>query len=584
MLILATVLLIIILLSRVVEKFIKVPTTLSVIVFAFGLSFLFPNIFVISNKEFDEILYLMLPMILLPDVLNISTRELKEHTKEIFYLAFVAVIISIILATLMTPYVITTFHFTVGMLIALYSMLMATDAITVSAVMSKFKLPERLKIYAESESLFNDVTALIIFYFIAIPLLTTGDVSVLSINITLVKVIIFSLTVGIGTALIGYLFMKILKDPFDQFLIIYLVVSISFIVAEHFNISGILSIISSVISFKLFIENENYRQTIHKDVTLNHHSILERIKKIPTISKRGFREYKKEAIFIGIFANTIVFVIIANVIRYDDLVLYYKEILGVFFITSVVRYILIVSMVKMFKLPNRWIQTLTLAGSKGALAIIMSHSLPDTFIYKEMFISIVIGNVLLSTFIYTLLLMLHIYINKKAYEKDILIFNTEESNYDKYVKSLINIIKKDLHTNAYNKPFIDDILQHELARAKRYKTNLSIISFKLKVDENSHSLLQKIGKVVVDKTRTNDYFGKIAQAQYIILASDTTLSGIVILSQKLLNEISKFENVEIFFGLTQVNDTDSLESIYERLSDALKRADSKDGEIIEIEV
>lgn len=43
-------------------------------------------------------------------------------------------------------------------------MLMATDAITVSSIMSKFRLPERLKTYAESESLFNDVTALIIFY------------------------------------------------------------------------------------------------------------------------------------------------------------------------------------------------------------------------------------------------------------------------------------------------------------------------------------------------------------------------------------------------------------------------------------
>ncbi len=584
MLLLATILLIIILLSRIVEKFIKLPTTLSVIVFAFGLSFFFPNIFVINNEEFDEILYLMLPMILLPDVLNISTKELKEHTKEIFYLAFIAVIISIILATLMTPYIITTFHFTLGMLIALYSMLMATDAITVSAVMSKFKLPERLKIYAESESLFNDVTALIIFYFIAIPLLTTGEISVLSINITLVKVVIFSLSVGVGTALLGYLFMKILKDPFDQFLIIYLVVSISFIVAEYFHISGILSIISSVISFKLFIENENYTKTIHKNVTLNHHSILERIKKIPTISKRGFREYKKEAIFIGIFANTIVFVIIANVIRYDDLVLYYKEILGVFFITSVVRYILIISMVKMFKLPNRWIQTLTLAGSKGALAIIMSHSLPDTFIYKEMFISIVIGNVLLSTFIYTLLLMLHIYLNKQEYKKDILIFNTEESNDDKYVKSLINIIKKDLDTDAYNKPFIDDILQHELARAKRYEIELSILSFKISSKHKINSQLQQIGKIVIDKTRTNDYFGKIAEDQYIVLASDTSLSGGVILAQKLLDKIDKLKNIQVVFALTQVNDTDSVDTIYERLEDALQRANSKNGEIIEIEV
>ena len=584
MLILATILLVIILISRVIEESIKLPTTLSVIVFAFGLSFLFPNIFVISHEEFDEILYLMLPIILLPDILNISVKELKEHVKEIFYLAFVAVIISITMATFITPFILVEYQFTLGMLIGLFSMLMATDAITVASVMSKFKLPERLKIYAESESLFNDVTALIVFYFIALPLLTSGEVNILSINITLIKVIFLSLVIGVGIALLGYLFIKILKDPFDQFIIIYLVVIISFILAEHFHISGILSIISSVISFKLFIQNENSYQSMQKNLNSNHNSILERINKIPSITKREFREYKKEATFIGIFANAIVFIIIANIIRYEDLVFYYKEILAIFFITTFIRYSLIFSMVKMFKLPSRWITTLTLAGSKGALAIIMSHSLPDSFIYKDMFIAIVIGNVLLSTFIYTLLLMLHIYKNKKAYEKDILIYNPEESTSDKYVKSLVNIIKKDADTNAYNKPFIEDILQHELARSQRYKTELSILSFKVSSKHKINAQLQQIGKIVIDKTRTNDYFGKIAENQYIILASDTSLSGGVILSQKLLDKIGKLKSIKVLFALTQVNDTDKIESIYERVDEALSRANSPDGERIEIEV
>lgn len=526
----------------------------------------------------------MLPIILLPDILNISVKELKEHVKEIFYLAFIAVIISITMATFITPFILVEYQFTLGMLIGLFSMLMATDAITVASVMSKFKLPERLKIYAESESLFNDVTALIVFYFIALPLLTSGEVNILSINITLIKVIFLSLVIGVGIALLGYLFIKILKDPFDQFIIIYLVVIISFILAEHFHISGILSIISSVISFKLFIQNENSYQSMQKNLNSNHNSILERINKIPSITKREFREYKKEATFIGIFANAIVFIIIANIIRYEDLVFYYKEILAIFFITTFIRYSLIFSMVKMFKLPSRWITTLTLAGSKGALAIIMSHSLPDSFIYKDMFIAIVIGNVLLSTFIYTLLLMLHIYKNKKAYEKDILIYNPEESTSDKYVKSLVNIIKKDADTNAYNKPFIEDILQHELARSQRYKTELSILSFKVSSKHKINAQLQQIGKIVIDKTRTNDYFGKIAENQYIILASDTSLSGGVILSQKLLDKIGKLKSIKVLFALTQVNDTDKIESIYERVDEALSRANSPDGERIEIEV
>ena len=237
MLILVIVLLIIILLSRIIEESIKLPSTLSIIILAFSISFVFPDLWSINNEKFDEILYLMLPMILLPDILNISIKELKEHIKEIFFLAFVAVILSISIATFITPYILGEYQFSLGMLVALFSMLMATDAITVASVMSKFKLPERLKIYAESESLFNDVTALIIFYFIALPLLTGGEVSVLSINIIFVKVILFSLVIGISIAALGFLSIKILRDPLDQFIIIYLVVIISFILAEHFHIS-----------------------------------------------------------------------------------------------------------------------------------------------------------------------------------------------------------------------------------------------------------------------------------------------------------------------------------------------------------
>lgn len=584
MLTLVSILLIIILLSRVIEEYIKIPTTLSIIILAFTSLSIFPNIIVLDHEEFDEILYLMLPMILLPDVLNISLKELKEHMKEIFYLAFIAVIISITIATVITPYILSDITWTIGMLIGLFSMLMATDAITVASIMSKFKLPERLKIYAETESLFNDVTALIIFYFVALPIISGGEITILSLNIILIKVILLSLIIGMALATIGYFFIKILRDTIEQFIIIYLIVMFSFLIAEHFHISGILAIVSSVITFKLLIQKETYYNHVQKDLQIEQTSILKLIKKIPAIRKKEFRGYKKEATFIGIFANAIVFIIIANIIRFDDLILYYKEILTIFTVTTIIRYVSIISMIKVLKLPTRWIQTLTLAGSKGALAIIMSHSLPETFIYKELFIAIVIGNVLLSTFIYTLLLMMHIYTNKKAYEKDILFFNAKEENNDEYIKSLVDIIKKDVDTDAYNKPFIEDILQHELSRTHRYKTELSIISFKIINSKQDKMQLQQIGKIVIDKSRTNDYFGKTADSKYIVLASNTSISGAIILAQKLSEELDKLENIELFFGLTQVTHTDTIESIYEKLEDALDRSISGDGEKIEIEV
>ncbi|MEA3511995.1 MAG: cation:proton antiporter, partial [Campylobacterota bacterium] len=211
MLLLFTILLVFILLSRIIENTTKIPTTLTLIVLSFTLTYFFPHILNLSDDKFDEILYLMLPVILLPDILNISTDELKKYYKEIFYLAVVAVIFSIVVAVFITPYLMPEYQFTIGALVALFSMLMATDAITVSSIMSKFKLPERLKIYAESESFFNDVTALIIYYFIAIPMINGGNISILDINMTLIKVLFLSVFIGSFIAYIGYFVIKILK-------------------------------------------------------------------------------------------------------------------------------------------------------------------------------------------------------------------------------------------------------------------------------------------------------------------------------------------------------------------------------------
>ncbi|NOR57587.1 MAG: diguanylate cyclase [Sulfurimonas sp.] len=594
MLVLVTFLLLIILLSRMTEEMTKIPSTLSVIVYSFAVSLFFPELFEISSKEFDEILYLMLPVILLPDILNISIKELKNNAKEIFYLAVVAVVASIAIATFITPYLLPEFSFSVGMLVALFAMLMATDAITVASIMSKFKLPERLKIYAESESLFNDVTALIIFYFIALPLITGGEVTLLSINYILLKVLILSTVIGVGVAYAGFLSIRVLKNPFDQFVVIYLVVIISFLLAEHFHIAGILSIVASALTFKYLVQKETQGETKRRtkiDNVKDQDSIIELIKRVPAITKREFREYKKEAMFIGVFANAIVFVIIANIIELQILLQYTKEILVVFAITTVIRFMSISSLILAMKLPFRWAKTLTLSGTKGALAIIMAHSIPASFIYKDMFEAIVIGNVLITTFFYTFVLMFHIKFNKDEYAKDMLLDKQSlDAGITEYTKSVVDILEKDPYTQAYNRAFIEDIITSELARASRYKLDLSLLILKLskKEQENNGDALEVVGEIIVEHIRTNDYFGKLSEDEYVIVTSNTSLGGAVILAEKISQRFASEEVVNLrmehFFGATQADETDSMEAILEKLQEALSRTVGSDRHTIEIEV
>ena len=584
MLLLFTILLIFILLSRVVETSFKIPTTLTLIVLSFLLSLFLPSILNISDKEFDEILYLMLPVILLPDILNISSHELKKHYKEIIYLAVVAVVLSILLAVFVTPLILPEYHFTVGMLVALFAMLMATDAITVASIMSKFKLPEKLKIYAESESLFNDVTALIIYYFIALPMINGGDLSILEINTTLIKVLFLSTVIGIVIAYIGYFFIKVLKNSFDQFLVIYLIVIISFMIAEHFHIAGILSIVTSVLTFKYLVQKElktNKVQSFSEEENDIESSLLTLIRSVPALTKKDFREYKKEAEFIGIFANAIVFVIVANLIDMHLLFTYYKEIISIFLLTTVIRFMAIGLMIKRLELPFRWTKALTYSGAKGALAIIMVHSLPSDFIYKEMFDAIVVGNVLLTTFIYTISLMVHIKKNEKEYKSDIEDFSNKKLE-KKHISAanIVDLLEKDILTGAYTKTFIEDIIEKELARSQRYKTEFSCILIDLKIEQKEDTLYKSIGNIVNDKIRANEYFGKFSDESFIILTASTSLSGAMILAEKIEKLFSDHNDINkqtvASFGITQSSDIDSYDSIMDKLNDAISRAKNKD--------
>ena len=489
-------------------------------------------------------------------------------------------IVSISIAIFITPYLLPEYSFTIGMLIALYTMLMATDAITVSSIMSKFKLPEKLKIYAESESLFNDVTALIIFYFIALPMISGGDLTILDINATLVKVLFLSTTIGIVVAFIGYFFIKVLKNSFDQFLVIYLIVIVSFMTAEHFHIAGILSIVTSVLTFKYLVKKELSKNNIHNLYENNHDiesSLMTLLKSVPALTKKGFREYKKEAEFIGIFANAIVFMIVANLIDINLLLTYTKEILIIFIITTIIRFAAIGSMIKKLSLPFRWTKALTYSGTKGALAIIMVHSLPSDFIYKEMFDAIVVGNVLLTTFIYTILLMIHINNNEIEYKQDINNSATK-SNTKISALNLVDLLEKDILTGAYTENFIEDIIEKELKRSQRYKTEFSCILIDFAFNEKNDNIYKLIGNIINDKIRTNDYFGKLTDEKFIVLTSSTSLSGAMLLAEKLEKLFRKKDDIvdinNISFGITQSGDVDTYNTIMEKLDDALNRAKS----------
>jgi CPA1 family monovalent cation:H+ antiporter len=90
---------------------------------------------------------------------------------SVFYLAVISVAISILIGVLLKFVVFQQYLITTGAFVALMSMVLATDAISVTNIFNQFKLPHSLKFLVEGESLTNDATAVIAYYFVGIPLM-----------------------------------------------------------------------------------------------------------------------------------------------------------------------------------------------------------------------------------------------------------------------------------------------------------------------------------------------------------------------------------------------------------------------------
>lgn len=95
MILLFSCVLLIILLARANEELTRTPFILSLIAIAYSISLLWPRLFGSLAESFDEILLLMLPLILLPDLLNLTIDEIRRNITAFLYLALFAVCASI---------------------------------------------------------------------------------------------------------------------------------------------------------------------------------------------------------------------------------------------------------------------------------------------------------------------------------------------------------------------------------------------------------------------------------------------------------------------------------------------------------
>lgn len=385
-----------------------------------------------NNHTFDQIIILLLPILISVDALSLRLNDIKKHGVSLFYVAFLMVFLSVVAAVSLNGLILPDYNLTVPALVALFCMIMATDPVSVSSVFGKVELPHNLKIIAEGESLFNDASALIIFG-IAISYLNPTEAAnhakdIWSIIGHSASVMIGAVFVGILVGFIGLTLLKATKNSKVETAIILAISFSSYMLAEHFHWSGILAVIVSILTANHIITSR-----IEKDM-----QIIEVKDKVKNIKVR-FLEKFNDALedkknhemvlsniqYISVIGTTILFVSMAQIVNLNLLTTFWKEILSVFVATTIIRMLMLAkfsvlsnNFKAMHNISFHWWAVLCASGVKGAFSILMLHMLPVNFEHRDLFEAIVVGNVILTTFIYPVILIVIIKIYKKKFDEE----------------------------------------------------------------------------------------------------------------------------------------------------------------------
>jgi len=405
----------------------KIPSVFILLIGSYTIYTYVPMAVPIDLKSyFDTIILFCIPLIFMGDALHLHFKDIKKYAWDIFYLAVVAVALSITAGA--SLYYFDVFEsLTLGAYVSLFAINMATDAVSVQSILSRFKgISHHLKVLIEGESLGNDATAVIAFFFIGLPWMMSGTIDATDAALDALRVFVVSISVGVIIGFSFYMLMKLFSDKRGEFFAFIIEAYLAYVIAEEMHVSGILTLIVSIIATKAWIDSDNEvheEKTSKKIKSFMRTLRLSDIKATTTERLEYIYEMAKE---FGYIAAVMIFFVLAEMVDFEKIWQYKTEILIMFTITTLIRAI---SMAKFASIGNKgklispvglegWF-ILTFSGMKGALSIILVHMIPNSFEHKELFEVVTVGVVGLSIFVYGTTLWTYFTFFKREKEKSI---------------------------------------------------------------------------------------------------------------------------------------------------------------------
>ena len=343
----------------------------------------------IRSDNFQSLIfYVFIPVLVFESAYNIDKQQLRNNLVIILTMSVIAMLLTSLIVAVLLFYGIaheSGFPWIAALITG--AILAATDPVAVVAKLREMNAPGRISVLLEGESLFNDATAIVLFgLFLSMATATSGVAATGDIHLMLDVVVRFVLIflggalTGLVVGLVSGFIQTRVKQQFPVAVMSLLVAYGSYLLAEHFMVSGVMSTLLAALS---------YSSVLHSDV--------------------GNRESEmKDKNFWNVLshiANVSVFLIVGVVITLEMFEQRWLAILIAILSLIIARAIsvygvlLLFSFFKNLKVSFAAQSVMVWGGLRGAVTLALALSLPTSLEYWWTIQSIAFGVVMFSLFV-----------------------------------------------------------------------------------------------------------------------------------------------------------------------------------------
>src|SRR5438309_6963841 len=182
---------------------------------------------------------LFLPPLIYPAAVFTSWRDFRANLRPILFLAIVLVLLTMAATACL-------FHSLVGLPLAVGfvfgAIISPPDAVAALAVTQSLRVPRKIIVILEGESLVNDATSFISFRF-AVAAMMTGTFSLAQASLQFLLVAAGGICVGLAVGWLATQVQKRLDDPPVQTMFSLLTPYVAYFSGEKLHVSGILAVV-----------------------------------------------------------------------------------------------------------------------------------------------------------------------------------------------------------------------------------------------------------------------------------------------------------------------------------------------------